>query len=1038
MASCCAPLRSRSSYSLLRGTTPLAGLVAAVREAGYTALALTDRNNLYGAVPFVRLARAAGLEPILGVELDQPAAAGDTGEGPVAVVLARGASGYRTLCRLVTSRQLDPAFQLAPALTAEHEDVHVLASDPPLVAALKPAMPRGRLWIDASAAARDRAAAPRALALARRLDLGAVAAFPVAYRHRQEIEVGRLLAAARTGVLAPAVPAAALADPTWMVRPPAELARLLADAPDLLAANRELAADCRAELPDSTPIFPPAPLAGGETPYSALLERCLPGIRRRYGTLAPAPVDRLMRELEVIGRLGFSEYFLVVGDIVAFARGRGVPVVGRGSGASSIVAYVLGITNVDPIAHRLHFERFLSAERGADLPDLDVDLDWRGRDQVIEHVYRAHGAERVAMISTHACFHPRSAFREAARAYGVPVEEVNRLARLLPHAGEDLEVIVRASPVVRDLAWGEEPWRSILAGAQGLLGQPRHLGIHSGGIVIADRPLADRVPLERAAKGIVVTQYEMEAVAEVGLVKIDLLGNRGLSTVAAAARLAGPAIDLDHPADRDPPTARLLAAGDTLGCFQIESPGMRNLLKMIAPASVREVVDALSLIRPGPASSGMKERFVRRARRLEPTRFVHPALAAVLAPTYGIPLYEEDVMEMAHAVAGMDLDEADKLRRAIAAAASVEEMRAVKNGFVARAVRAGVAPDDAVAVWDEMARFASYSFSRAHAAGYGVIAYQSVFLKTHCPPAFACAVLNHHQGMYPRWVHVEDARRHGVRILLPSVSRSDADFTLEHLDPGAPESPVVVRAGLGQVQGLSGGTIASLLAARHDGGPFTSIGDFRRRVRPAQPELETLIRVGGFDDLGVARSQLLWQARVGRVHGKGTGVDGSAGSTSAGLFAGEIGDAAPPALRELRPLRRLRDELSGLGISPRAHPLLVVAPGFREALPGKMRIAAAELPAHIGRQVAVVGLAAAMRRTPTRAGQTMAFLTLDDPSGMAECTVFPAALRRFAPLLTAGGPLCAIGRAEEQYGVVTLNVERLSGLPYSRFPHNGS
>lgn len=1027
MVSCCAPLRSRSSYSLLRGPTLLDHLVASVRDAGYDTLALTDRNNLYGAVAFVREAAAAGITPILGVELDEPE--GDGGEGAIASVLARGATGYRTLCRLITRRQLDLDFRLADALAAEHEDVHVLASDPEVLAALRPVLPRARLWVEVSAGGRDAGNEARAVALARRLGLPAVACAPIAYLCREDVERARLLAAARTGALAAAVPEAAVDDPAaWTLCPQPALARRYAHAPALLAANRELAADCRAELPGRTPVFPRAPLAREETPYSALLERSLAGIRRRYRALAPAPVERLMRELDWIRRLGFVEYFLVVGDVVAFARTRGIPVVGRGSGASSIVAYVLGITNVDPLAHRLHFERFLSDERGADLPDLDVDLDWRGRDEVIDHVYRAYGAERVAMISTHACFHPRSAFREAARAHGVPVAEVNRLARMLPHAGDDLALaaIVRATPVIRDLDWQAEPWRAILAGASALLGLPRHLGIHPGGIVIGDEPLADRVPLERAAKGIVITQYEMEAIAEIGLVKIDLLGNRGLSTVAAAARLATPAIDLDRPADGDPPTARLLAAGDTLGCFQIESPGMRNLLQMLGPASVREVVDAISLIRPGPASSGMKERFVRRAHGLEATSYVHPALAGVLGPTHGIPLYEEDVMGIAHAVAGMSLEEADRLRRAIAVAANVEEMRALKNGFVARAVRAGVEPDQAVAVWEEMARFASYSFSRAHAAGYGVIAYQSAYLKVHHPDAFTCAVFNNHQGMYPLWVHVEDARRHGVRLLLPAVGSSQAEFTLE---PGAGQGGrSAIRTGLGQVRGLSVATIAALLGTRCEDGPFTSLADFCRRVPASQPELETLVRVGAFDELKLARSALLWQARE----------QGGRAGQGGGLFPADAGAAPPPRLRELSPRRQLRDELEGLGISPRAHPLLVLDPAGA-LLPATRRVAASELAAHTGERVAVVGLLAASRSTPTRAAETMAFLTLDDPTGTAECTLFPAVLRRSArELPRTGGALWAAGRVEEQYGVVTLTVESLRGVHSASPPRSGS
>ncbi len=1044
MASFCAPLRSRSSYSLLRGTAPLERLIAAVRTAGHDTMALTDRNNLYAAVRFAGLARAAGLTPILGVELDEPAeSAGAAGsENRVAIVLARAATGYRTLTRLITRRHLDPTFKLAPALAGEHEDVWILAADPDLLAALRGGLPPDRLAVLVElGGGGERAAMARGRSLARRLGLAAVAAPAVTYASAHEVEIARLLAAARRGAVVAAVTDAELPAPGCRPEPPHAIARRYgAEASDLLARGREIAADCRAELPPGTPIFPRPALAGGETAYTALLERCLDGIRKRYGALVPRPVNRLMRELDVIARLGYTEYFLIVGDIVDFARSEGLAVVGRGSGASSIVAYVLGITNVDPLAHRLHFERFLSAARGADLPDLDIDLDWRGRDRVIEHVYRTHGEGRVAMISTHTFFHPRSAFREAARAHGVPVDVVNGLARFLPHDGSDLPSLARSLPGLRDLPWTEEPWRSILDGAAGLNGLPRHLGIHPGGIVIGDRPLADLVPLESATKGIVVTQYEMEAVAAIGLVKIDLLGNRALATLGEAVALVGStegaAIDLDRAHDRDQSTAELLAAGDSLGCFQIESPGMRHLLVMLAPRSVREVVDALSLIRPGPASSGMKERFVRRARGLEPVATAHPALASVLAATYGIPLYEEDVMSIAAAVAEIDLEAGDSLRRAIAGAASTEEMQFVKNGFVARAVRAGVEPDRALAVWEEMARFAAYSFSRAHAAGYGLLAYQSAFLKAHHPAPFACAVLNHHQGMYARWVHVEDARRHGVGVLLPSVDRSAAEFTLEVGEEG--EAPAV-RTGLGAVAGMSTATLEAILAARSADGPFSSLSDFRRRVRASAPEIEALIQVGAFDHLGCERSRLLWEARALTIR--------ATDPVEPGLFSGSAGEAPPPPLRELSLGRCLRAEWAGLGFSPRAHPLFAEAPELASALdPAAARtlgIAVARLPGaprgprwmgagqigtHIGQRAAVIGLVAARRRTSTRHGETMSFLTLDDPTGTAECTLFPAVHRRAAHAMAGGGPLRVEGVVSEQHGAASLEVDRLESL----------
>ena len=994
-------------------------------------------------MPFVALARAAGLRPILGAEVDEP-----TGLKK-AIVLARDQDGYRSLARLVTGRQLDPAFALVPALAARSAGLLVLGRDPALLEALAGALPRERLAVLVELTGRDRARDGARLGSGRRLgrELGIRVAGTPALRgvDPHEPELARLLAASRTGRLVTAITPAT--DPAGVPPALAIARRLGAEAADVLACGRELAADCEAALPGGTRIFPPPPCAPGEDPFALLLERCLTGLRERYRTLAPAPMARLMRELQVIAERGFLPYFLVVGDLVAAARAARVAVVGRGSGASSIVAYALGITNVDPLAHRLHFERFLSAARGDDLPDLDIDLDWRGRDRVIEHVYRTHGAERVAMIATYATFHPRSAFRDAARAHGIPVADVNRLVRRLPSAlaaGPDaaaqLTACVRQTPGLAEHPWHESPWREILAGTAALLGLPRHLGIHPGGIVIADRPLAELVPLERAAKGIVVTQYAMEAIAAIGLVKIDLLGNRALSTVAEAAGLAVTAGGLESVprGDRaDPAVSHLLAAGDTLGCFQIESPGMRHLLSMLRPENGQGVVDALALIRPGPASSGMKERYVRRARGLEPAEFAHPALVPVLATTHGIPLYEEDVMGMAAAVAGIDLSAADSLRRAIAIATEPAARRTLENGFVARAVQAGVDPDRALAVWQEMARFAAYSFSRAHAAGYGVLAYQSAWLKVHHPAEFACAVLNHHQGMYPRWLHVEDARRHGVEIALPSVNASAAEFTLERPAGDRPR----VRTGLGQVRGLSQATIDELLAARERDGPLHDLGDLRRRVAIGTTELQSLIATGALDGLGASRAALrfeLYATRERKAFAKAAGPS---------LFAPDaIAEPGPP-LRELALDRQLADEWLGLALSPRAHPLAILAPAWTERMsasgnarrgerggewprgaPRARPIAAARLAGHLGERVAVAGLVAARRRTPTKSGRPMAFVTLDDPTGTAELTLFPAACGRARLAFAHAGPLVAIGRPEAHYGAVSLNVEWLAPL----------
>ncbi|HEY6865670.1 MAG TPA: DNA polymerase III subunit alpha, partial [Candidatus Eisenbacteria bacterium] len=634
------------------------------------------------------------------------------------------------------------------------------------------------------------------MTFARRLGLPLVATGDAALLHPRDFEAHRVAVTAAAGELLERMPPEAFAAREAWLAGPADWERRVrtlcagAGVPEAgaeaLANNAALAARCRLEIELGTPIFPRAPLDPGESGPARLRRLAREGLLRRYGRGQRAALARLAEELTTIERLGFTDYFLLVAEIVGFARSRGIPTVGRGSGASSIVSYVLGITNVDPLRHALVFERFLHPAR-RDCPDLDIDLCWKRRDEVIAHVYQTYGDDRVAMISTHATLGARSAFRETAKALGVSNTRVNALARRIPRelAAPYLDHLA-AVPDARGVDWREPVLAEALRLAERLDGAPRHLSVHCGGLVIADRPLTWYLPLERAAKDVVVTQFEMRAIEAIGLVKMDLLGNRALTTIGECIELArtreggtGTGFDLERlPAD-DPVAAARIAAGDTLNCFQLESPAMRHLLRMLRCGTLEETIAAVALIRPGAAESGMKELFCRRHRGLEPASFAHPRLEAVLGARHGVMLYEEDVMCVAAAVAGLSLAEGDDLRRAISAARGDEEFRALERGFVARCGASGVEPATALAVWRDLTRFAAYAFCKAHAAGYGTLGWQCAALKARFPAEYAVGVLNHHAGMYPTWVHVEDLRRHGVEFRPPCVNASAWDTTLE-------------------------------------------------------------------------------------------------------------------------------------------------------------------------------------------------------------------------------------------------------------------
>ncbi|MBK7874163.1 MAG: DNA polymerase III subunit alpha [Planctomycetes bacterium] len=678
-------------------------------------------------------------------------------------------------------------------------------------------------------------------------------------------------------------------------------------------------------------LFPKIELARGATAYSELAGFAFDGARARYEPLKPEVVRRLDYELATIDQLGFAPYFLLVKQIADFARERGIPCVGRGSAADSLVAYCLRLTDADPLRYRLTFERFLNPSR-KDRPDIDLDFCWRRRDEVLTHVYELFGLERTAMISTLNRCGVRAAFREAALALGLPPAEVNGWSRRLPYyfaAPEDgdetdareaelglalppkfdaqsaeraaaaraaLPPKLRANPLARLFAESPEAagfpfddarWTRALELAARLVDTPRHYGLHPGGVVVAPNAITDVVACQRAKKGVIVTQLDKDAVEAIGLVKMDLLGNRVLTTLddcLAMLRARGVEPDLEALAEDDPATQATLRAGRTIGCFQVESPGMRNLLQQIGARTMDDVIQSVALIRPGPAGSGMKDAYVRRFNQLEEPTPPHPRLTDVLWETRGVMLYQEDVMQAAARVAGMDLAEADLLRRALQKRRA-HELGPLCERFLAGAAEQGIERTDALSVWDLIANFASFGFCKAHAVTYGRIAYRAVWLKTHHPAEYLASFLASETGYYDARVYVEEARRLGVAILGPDVNKSGATFTVEYeLGRGAhthdsaehrvPASgsrtqagalAAGLRVGLRQVKGLSERTLDAVLAARAEHGAFVSLPDFLERTGAHTDECERLIQVGAFDAFDRTRPELLWRLHLLRA-----------------------------------------------------------------------------------------------------------------------------------------------------------------------------
>jgi len=1015
-------LRCHSNFSLLSGAAPAESLLAAAAGHGYGALALTDTNGLYAAVTFWKKAPEYGVKPVFGVELTERL--DRRRPGARAVVLALDREGFAACCRLATARRLDRDFDLAGRVAAEAEKgrVVVLAEDEAILRALAGRLPPDCLYAELCADLRPgRTAGFRSLAaLADQLGLPLAGTADVHFVSAEDFHVHRLLRAIDLGRTESSLEPSDCASPGAWLAPPAEMARRLEAWPEAILNTARIAERADCELPTGRMIFPAFKLPEGESAFSKLLKDSFRGACRRYRPMSSTVLGRLRAELEVIDRQGFAPYFLVVADIARFARRRRIPLVGRGSAANSLVSYALGITDVDPIRYNLFFERFLNPERDSP-PDIDLDFSWRRRDEVLEYVYRTYGDDRVAMICTYVTFSARLAFREVAKAAGLPPAEITRFTRLLPYrALAHIETLDRDWPECRGLPLSEEPYRSILLTARHISGFPRHLSMHAGGIVVSPFPLTDLVPLERSAKGFVVTQYDMFGIEDLGLVKIDLLSQRSLSVVEDVARQVeartGKRLELED-IDRlaaDPDTVELIASGRSMGCFYIESPSMRQLLEKLDVRTFEMLTAASSVIRPGVAESGMMAEFIERHHGRRPTVYLDPRLEKLLSETYGVMVYQEDVIRVAHEIAGMSLGEADLLRRAMSGKLRGREaMEKMRGRFVALALERGTEPAAAAEIWRQIASFAGYAFCKAHSASYARISFQVAWLKVHYPAEFMAAVLANGGGFYGPSAYIEEARRMGLAVLGPDINRSGKNYS------GRGRR---VRVGLAVVAGLTRKALDAIVAARRRGGFFTSLADFCSRVEISYGEVQNLIRCGAFDCLELTRPELLW--RLEYLYRSGHSV--AAGGTGEPELFPASPDHGPqrevvPRLAEYPRRERLRLERELFGFTVAEHPLAL----YEKALGRPGLTTGRELASHRGRRVSLIGRPISRKRIHTEKHGAMMFLSLDDMTAAFEVVIFPDCYRRYAPVAMGPGPFLISGRVTEDAGVFTIVCERI-------------
>ncbi len=1001
------PLRCRSNYSLFYGASIIDSLLDRAAREGMGSLGLVELGGLYGAIEFYIKAKDYNIKPLIGLEFD-------TEVGKITFI-AKDITGYGSLCRLSTIEKLHERTISLEDIISHHKGLIAIAFDAAYIDILAEIFGDdfyfGLVYFGDI---RSRIRIQKALRNIGKYNPQLVAANPVTFVNKDEYPTHRILRA-----IGEIVPLDRLTDDKTetleaFFRSKKESLELFSEFPEAIGATMEIAEKCHLELPVGRLNFPNYENDPDKTNARLLYELSFEGLNKRYQKVTGEAISRLEFELNVIERAGFTDYFLIVRDIIDYCHRNGIQCVGRGSAASSIVSYCLGITEVCPIEQDLYFQRFLNEAR-TDPPDIDIDLCWKRRDEVLEFVYEKYGRERVAMICTLNRFAIRGSIREVAKAFGLSGDEISDFTKRLPWSGssENIEHRVKNSPECAHLPIHTEPYRSIIEIARHIEGYPRHLGIHAGGIVIAPGKLLDWTALQMSAKGIAITQNDMYSIDDLGLVKIDLLGQRGLSTIEEARNIIAKKTGKrpDAIPDDDPVAYDLLRKGKTIGVFQIESPGLRALLIAMQPKRLNDITLALSLIRPGASESGMKKLFLERHFGRLPVEYLHPSLEPVLKETFGNIIYQEQVLRVAEAMAGFTPEQADLLRRAITKDRSNRDFDLMRQSFITQSARRGVPKATAEKGFEMIAQFAGYGFCKAHAATYAMLAYRGAYLKSHHPVEYMAAMLNNFAGYYRPRVYAEEARRFGAALKPPTIDRPSAGCFVDGLrEPQSNGRDMYI--GLAFVRNLSSNTIDRIIEARREG-RFTSLFDFLRRARPSTDEAENLIKCGALDCLGRTRPHLLW---LFKLYGEKRLKMTDSSPTLGGLEMPE--PDLDFRLRDFTVDQKLTAEAEILDMSVTCHPI--------ERLPvTNGAVKSAELPGLLNRKVTITGYVADRKKIKTAGGKGMVFLSMEDELNMFEVTLFPEVYRRVGERIFRKPILRVEGTVQRDISGLTVVAERV-------------
>lgn len=1086
-------LHVHSHYSLLDGLAKIPELIEITKERGMDSIALTDHGSLYGAIEFYEKAKKSGVKPIIGCELYVAARRYTDKESGLddkryhLTVMAKTTEGYRNLVKLVTAAHLKGFYykprvdreilrQYAKGLIAlsgcfNGEIPKALATNQPekaeaLIREYQEIFGKENFYLEIQPHFNypdQKIRNDQLRELGRKLGARLVATNDIHYCRAEDSEAQDILVSVQTGNRFEDENRLTMRAADLSIRTPREMAELLPEFPDAIESTAIIADMANVEIELGKNKIPPFVTPPGHTQESFLEKLCLLGVEKRYGIDAKTFAtshdpfvktvrDRYKYELEIIRRTGFTSYFLVVQDFVNWAKDQGVVVgPGRGSAAGSIISYLLNITSLDPLKYNLLFERFLNPER-VSMPDIDLDFADTRRDEVIEYVKKKYGSDHVAQIITFGTMAARAAIRDTGRALGMSYAFCDQLAKLIPFNPTQgmkegwLDECLKNVLELKQLYETNAETKRLIDAARKLEGVARHASIHASGVVIGPEALDNFVPLQYATRGgdedkeVLVTQYDMKGVESLGLLKMDFLGLRNLSiierTVEIVKKIHGIEIDIDRLRLDDKPTYRLFQEAKTTGVFQFESQGMKRYLKDLKPTELEDLIAMVSLYRPGPME--YLPSYINRKHKREPVKYLHPKLEPILGPTYGIGVYQEQMMQIARDLAGFTLPEADTLRKAIGK--KIKSLLAEQQEKLVKGMKAnGIDEKTAQAIWELFPAFARYGFNRSHAACYALVAYQTGYLKAHYPAEYMAALMTAEGFEIERVAFlIDEVKSMNIEVLAPDVNESFETFTVVDIgeensvssSAKAAEGKAKIRFGLSAIKNVGSNIVESIIRARKSGGKFTSITDFIERLLIKdlnRKSLESLAKCGALDSLG-ERNQIL--ANLELLSNYARDKERRSLSSQGGLF-----DAEPVLANFSLPLQKadpaskkqkLAWEKELLGLYVTEHPLAELTPILRDKSAVPIRGLDAESVR--GQVVSIGGVVSEIKKILTKNGESMLFVTIEDTTAKTEVLVFPSVLAKYPSFWQPDKLLLVRGKVSDKDGIPKILCDQVSEL----------